>query len=174
MRIIPQRNRGQGDIVPLLRTPRPGAPPALFFVYQRDKFNYDPATHSFTRLAYPCDAEPPLSEFKAARGLASLQAVSAAKTDYGKNEFSIPVPTFRELFAEHAVAPFLCVSTQTGIADLRSIFQLFCVGLWCLDEYWYYSVGRSRDLKLTVQLFTLFMLVIFECTTVFQVPTARQ
>ena len=109
VRIIPQRNRGQGDIVPLLRTPRPGAPPALFFVYQRDKFNYDPATHSFTRLAYPCDAEPPLSEFKATRGLASLQAVSAAKTDFGKNEFSIPVPTFRELFAEHAVAPFLCV-----------------------------------------------------------------
>ena len=149
MRIIPQRNRGQGDIVPLLRTPRPGAPPALFFVYQRDKFNYDPATHSFTRLAYPCDAEPPLSEFKATRGLASLQAVSAAKTDFGKNEFSIPVPTFRELFAEHAVAPFLCVMRSDDVAELCSIFQLFCVGLWCLDEYWYYSVRTSLRAHLT-------------------------
>lgn len=150
VKITPVAHRGQAEIAPLHRTPSAvgsASPTNVWFSYQRDRFTYDPSTNSFARLAYPCD-DPALTigdyQDKLSSGLQSSKQLEAYKVDYGKNHFDIPVPTFRELFAEHAVAPFF-------------VFQLFCVSLWCLDEYWYYS------------LFTLFMLVVFECTVVFQV-----
>lgn len=60
---------------------------------------------------------------------------------WGRNEFDIPMPTFNELMREQLLAPFF-------------VFQVFCCALWCMDEYWYYSV------------FTLAMLVVFESTVV--------
>lgn len=117
-------------------------------------------TKVFTLIPYPCDSSPPLSVFQNATGIVSHPSSSAKsaaakngvsatdlqslKSTYGANECHIPIPKFTELFAEHTVAPFF-------------VFQMFCVALWMLDEYWYYS------------LFTAFMLVVFECTVVFQV-----
>ncbi|QRW20961.1 cation transporter/ATPase, amino-terminal protein [Rhizoctonia solani] len=156
IRIVPAEHRGQGEIVPLIRKPSPQHPSRMefAFVYQRDTYVYDSDKKAFAPLPYPCNDRPLLSSFEGnPTGLMSAVSTKGGNTDagtvealsalYGKNEFDIPIPSFLALFGEHTTAPFF-------------VFQIFCVALWCLDEYWYYS------------LFTLFMLVVFECTVVFQ------
>lgn len=117
----------------------------MSFLFQKRRFLYDEARKSFRTLEYAIDAEPKptIGHFQGSRGLTTQAELDSLLQHYGTNTFDIPVPTFTELFKEHAVAPFF-------------VFQVFCVGLWMLDEYWYYS------------LFTLVMLVAFESTVVWQ------
>ncbi|KAL1411623.1 putative cation-transporting ATPase 1 [Vanrija albida] len=157
VRVVPKKQRGKGEMVPLDSKLAPGAAePTYSFIYQRDTYVFSTETQTFTLIPYPCDANPPLSVYQDARGilthtptgkaaaaLKSIPNLDTLKATYGPNECHIPIPSFVELFAEHSVAPFF-------------VFQMFCVALWMLDEYWYYS------------LFTAFMLVVFECTVVFQ------
>ncbi|PCH41918.1 endoplasmic reticulum Ca-transporting P-type ATPase [Wolfiporia cocos MD-104 SS10] len=142
IRLIPAPHRGHGEIVPLVKKIS-SDPLSYSFNYQRDTYVLtSPSPPIFSRLPYPCSSQPPLKSYKSPASLPSARLPNLLAL-YGKNEFDIPVPSFGALFAEHATAPFF-------------VFQIFCVALWCLDEYWYYS------------LFTLFMLVVFECTVVWQ------
>lgn len=161
IKVIPVANAGSADICNIVRDNvslpltgkredyaninQAGGKENVSFLFQKRRFLYNEVANSFTPLSYPLDAEPKplLGEFQASRGITTASEVSRIQQHYGDNTFDIPVPSFTELFKEHAVAPFF-------------VFQIFCVGLWMLDEYWYYS------------LFTLFMLVVFESTVVWQ------
>ena len=144
IKVIPDANAGSAEICPLVHDIVDGKK-TFSFLFQKRRFLYYQDRQSFAPLSYVLDAEPKpaVKYFKESRGLITRDEIDSIQQHYGDNKFDIPVPGFIELWKEHAVAPFF-------------VFQIFCVGLWMLDEYWYYS------------LFTLFMLVAFESTVVWQ------
>ncbi|KAL8822994.1 MAG: hypothetical protein Q9191_006282 [Dirinaria sp. TL-2023a] len=144
IKVIPVTNAGAAEICRLSRD-TVGGQQNVSFLFQGRRFLYNFKEGFFAPLTYAIDEEPKprLSAFQESTGLTSKASIDRIQQHYGYNTFEIPVPTFTELWKEHAVAPFF-------------VFQVFCVGLWLLDDYWYYS------------LFTLFMLVGFESTVVWQ------
>jgi len=134
---VPPPHNGDDAICPLQQKPSG----EIFFVFQQVTFVWDMKHETFDEVAYP--DQLPLGFYMKSQGIESMANEGKLLTKYGKNEFDIPSPEFWEVFQEHATAPFF-------------LFQIFTVGLWCLDEYWKYS------------LFTLFMLVMFECTMVWK------
>lgn len=141
IKIIPVANAGRADTCKLQKDAKGGRN----FEFQKRRFLWDESAKTFTPLTYALDAKPKplLAEFQQSKGFVKQADLDKQQQHYGDNTFDIPVPTFGALFKEHAVAPFF-------------VFQIFCVGLWMLDEFWYYS------------LFTLFMLIVFESTVVWQ------
>lgn len=137
--VCPQEHRGKPELCDIVTEMIDGESLTIF-IYQQRKFYWNSDKNLFQKSLYPDNLT--FSHYSGSKGLSTKEA-NRVFDRFGGNEFDLPVPTFLSLFKEHIKAPFF-------------VFQIFCVGLWCLDEYWYYSV------------FTLFMLVIFESTVVQQ------
>ena len=158
--VVPPPSQGAAEIVPVVQGDGAGdggGLPAMlrtssaYFVFQMNKYCHvvegagdaagggstgrSGSEGTFRALDYPYGVQK-RSFFRGYRGHAKgLEA--AARGKWGGNVFDIPLPAFWDILQTQLVAPFF-------------IFQVFCVTLWCLDDYWYYS------------LFTLAMLVVRE------------
>ncbi|CAH2352802.1 endoplasmic reticulum transmembrane helix translocase [[Candida] railenensis] len=139
--ITPAPNSGVGEISQISRETFHDGEKQVSFLYQKRRHLFHENIQKFSPPEFLFDEAPKLAEFQQSTGLKG--DLEKLYRNYGQNKFDIPIPTFYELFKEHAVAPFF-------------VFQLFSVALWLMDEQWYFS------------LFSLFMLVSFEMTTVFQ------
>ena len=123
-------------LVPLLYLPTLG----LTFEYHRRRYTYDPNNDIWTKIR--CRTTMPTTFFSTWEGFEKSHQITASEIRFGKNIFNVRQPTFTDLYKAQLLSPF-------------TVFQLFCVILWMLDDYWQYSF------------FTLFMILMFEATVVF-------
>ncbi|KAF6151874.1 hypothetical protein GIB67_010448 [Kingdonia uniflora] len=143
-KITPAKFSGSKETVQL-RFRKPVAGPSstvqdvdeIYFDFRKQRFIFSKEKDTFCKLPYP--SREKFGYYLKNTGHGSEAKVVIATEKWGRNAFEYPQPTFQKLLKEHCMEPFF-------------VFQVFCVGLWCLDEYWYYS------------LFTLFMLFLFEST----------
>ncbi|KAA8522607.1 hypothetical protein F0562_013032 [Nyssa sinensis] len=142
-KITPSKFSGSKEVLPLhfrkvlAGSSSPVDSEEIYFDFRKQRFIYSVDKETFSKLPYP--SKETFGCYLKSTGHGSEAKVVAAAEKWGRNVFEYPQPTFQKLMKEQCMEPFF-------------VFQVFCVGLWCLDEYWYYS------------LFTLFMLFMFEST----------
>lgn len=141
-----RKNMGKDKVEPLYRRNRRGQANIiiggtkfdfniLFFQFQNIIYSYSVEDQSFKRELYPTSGR--IGDFVEHKGHSNEDMLMNCLQKWGFNVFEIPIPLFLDLYIENLTAPFF-------------VFQVLCLVLWSLDDYWYYSV------------LTLFMLMLFE------------
>ncbi len=125
------------------------------FLFQKVMYQYDSSSNSYARLTHPSRA--PMNTFLSWKGYADSSQVEGGQRHWGKNEFDIPIPNFLDLYlvsliytGDHCTQCSSCALVQDHLVAPFFLFQVLCLFLWSLDDYWYYSA------------FTLVMLMFFE------------
>lgn len=165
--ISARKNKGKDKLVPLLRNRTPmelliesfgNNIPENFvklasnkkdFVFLSNDYKLSTYSFNFQEIVYNFDSEDgyfkkneyikikDIESFFSWKGFSSPLDLFFSLAKWNQNEFNFPLPHFLDLFLENLIAPFF-------------IFQVFCLFLWSLDDYWYYSLS------------VFFLLLIFE------------
>ena len=156
----PMPHQGKAEIVPVNAleisdsTAPGGSRVMLWTVFQRQRFEYvetergggggggkGSKIRGEVREVVTPVANALASYVKPTRGM-SPDAVASCVSRYGDNSLRVPLPTFLEVYKEQLMGPV-------------TVFQVFTVLLWLMDEYWKYA------------LFSACSLLMFEATTAF-------
>lgn len=134
--ITPSKPSESPILVPLLYLPTLG----ITCEYHRRRYYLDQTSNTWIKIQ--CNTTMPTSFFRNWTGFSNLYQKMTASLRFGPNKFDVRQPSFMDMYKVQLLSPF-------------TVFQLFCVILWMLDDYWQYSA------------FTLVMILGFEATVVF-------
>ena len=134
-RIIPAK--GHHVLLPIQYFPDLG----MTVEYHRRRYVFDLEQQQWTKIR--CRTDFPMNFLETWAGFPAAHQLVAGQIRFGPNMFKVKQPTFGELYKAQLLNPF-------------SVFQVFCVMLWAIDDYIIYSM------------FSLFMVLMFEGTVVFQ------
>lgn len=137
--VQPREHRGKAEMVQL----HLDYGDRVHFNFQKRTYELNPQTNTFEKVMYPTKL-PVMHYMNAVKKMNGLSGENLLHTvvRFGSNKLEMPAPSFMELYIESLLAPFF-------------VFQVFCIFLWLLDEYWKTS------------LVTLGMMLLFEATVVF-------
>ena len=113
----------------------------LQFEFQKIRFYFSTSSNTFQRVQSLTNKTKALVQMT--KGLHTESKINHSLYIFGDNKKKVPLPAFSVLLFSQFIAPFF-------------IFQVFCCCLWCMDEYWMYSI------------FTLGMLMLLEGIVAFQ------
>jgi hypothetical protein len=108
--------KGKDILLPLAYYPTLG----MTFEYHRRRYVYQPEDGTWSKIRCRTDFSLPFLETWT--GFASVHQLLTGQIRYGPNMFSVKQPTFVELYKKQLLNPF-------------SVFQVFCVLLWAIDDY---------------------------------------
>jgi hypothetical protein len=134
--VTPGKRTESPVLLPLLYLPTLG----VTLEYHRRRYYFDSETEMWVKVR--CHTTMPCTFFRKWTGFSSAGQIEGTGIRFGENKFDVRQPTFMDMYKKQLLSPF-------------TVFQLFCVVLWMLDDYWQYSA------------FTLFMILMFEATVVF-------
>uniref|UniRef100_UPI00358F840E polyamine-transporting ATPase 13A3 isoform X2 n=1 Tax=Myxine glutinosa TaxID=7769 RepID=UPI00358F840E len=116
------------DEIELLQRSHHQQEQAKYFDHQHVKYLWDPATHNFVRLR-GLEEGVPCWVFHQHFGTGiTAQTQQYRRVFYGYNEIAVKVPSYPRLLLKEVLNPFY-------------IFQVFSVGVWMFDEYYYYATA---------------------------------
>ncbi|GMS94452.1 hypothetical protein PENTCL1PPCAC_16627, partial [Pristionchus entomophagus] len=140
VKVVPTPNNGWAELLPV-RHSKMNDNSKLWFEFQKVVYAFNTDRKEFETVVF--DTRRSMKYYQSAQGFQTDEELVNARYSLGDNKMEMVIPQFIDMFKERATAPFF-------------VFQVFCVGLWCLEDMWYYS------------LFTLAMLMTFEATLVKQ------
>ncbi|OEL17438.1 putative manganese-transporting ATPase PDR2 [Dichanthelium oligosanthes] len=130
-KVTPAKFSGSKEIVPLhirknvASSSTAGETEEIYFDFRKQRFIYSAEKDNFLKLRYP--TKEPIGHYAKGTGFGTEARINTAVDKWGRNIFEYPQPTFQKLIKEQIMEPFF-------------VFQVFCVALWCLDEYCIYTI----------------------------------